>query len=108
MDARDTGFSRQIAEQAAEWFVDFSVGDVEPEQLARFNLWLRTSPLHVRAYLQLSAFWEEAELLKLDSEAMEALARRVASAAMWFHFKRWRATLRLIVALESAVSICRT
>jgi transmembrane sensor len=79
MDARDTGFNRQIAEQAAEWFVDFSVGDVEPEQLVRFNLWLRTSPVHVRAYLQLTAFWEDAELLKLDSEAMETLARQVAS-----------------------------
>jgi transmembrane sensor len=79
MKARDPGFNQQIAEEAAAWFVDFSVGDVEPEQLAQFNEWLRTSAIHVRAYLQVTALWEDAELLKLDAAALEALARKIAS-----------------------------
>ncbi|MGC4029802.1 MAG: FecR domain-containing protein [Steroidobacteraceae bacterium] len=79
MTARDSRFNRQIAEEAAEWFVDFSVGDVDSEQRARFHRWLRTSPVHVRAYLQVTAIWEEADLLELTPEAMEELARQVAS-----------------------------
>ncbi|WP_129778279.1 FecR family protein [Peristeroidobacter soli] len=79
MGARDSGFNKQVAEEAAAWFVDFSVGDVEPDQLASFNEWLRTSPIHVRAYLQVAALWEDAELLKLDAAELEALARQIAS-----------------------------
>jgi transmembrane sensor len=79
MSARGSGFNKQVAEEAAAWFVDFSVGDVEPDQRARFNEWLRTSPIHVRAYLQVTALWEDAELLKLDAAALEALARQIAS-----------------------------
>ncbi|MDY6947071.1 MAG: FecR family protein [Pseudomonadota bacterium] len=79
MSARDSGFNKQIAEEAAAWFVDFSVGDVETDQLARFNEWLRTSPVHVRAYLQVTALWEDAELLKLHATELEALAQKIAS-----------------------------
>lgn len=79
MSARDSGFNKQIAEEAAAWFVDFSVGDVEPDQMARFNEWLRTSPVHVRAYLQVTALWEDAELLKLDAAELEVLAQKIAS-----------------------------
>lgn len=79
MGARDSGFNQQIAEEAAAWFVDFSVGDVEPDQLARFNEWLRTSPVHVRAYLQVTALWEDAELLQLDAAELEVLAQKITS-----------------------------
>ncbi|MBL8269500.1 FecR family protein [Steroidobacter sp.] len=79
MSASDRGFNKQIAEEAAAWFVDFSVGDVEPDQLASFNTWLRTSPVHVRAYLQVTALWEDAELLKLGATELEALAQQIAA-----------------------------
>jgi transmembrane sensor len=70
--------SPQILEEASNWFVGFSEGDVDAAGREQFNLWLRTSPEHVRAYLQISAFWEDAALLdksrKLNDEALIAQA----------------------------------
>lgn len=81
MDARESKFNRQIAEAAAEWFVDFSAGDVVPHRLAEFNRWLRTSPQHVHAYLRVAAFWEEADLLKLAPEELERLTQQIVAGA---------------------------
>src|SRR5688572_15942701 len=52
----------QILEEAVEWFVDFSAGDVDPVARQRFDLWLRTSPEHLRAYLELLPIWEDGAL----------------------------------------------
>ena len=54
--------NKQIIEEAAEWFVEFSTG--EPDRAAKqaFNAWLRQSPQHVRAYLELLPTWEDASL----------------------------------------------
>jgi transmembrane sensor len=97
MGTRDSGFNKQVAEEAAAWFVDFSVGDVEPEQLATFNEWLRTSPIHVRAYLQVTAVWEDAELLKLDAAELEALARQIASEGNVIPLRQGEARAPLVV-----------
>lgn len=67
-----------ILEEATSWFVDFNEGEVDAAGRDRFNEWLRRSPEHVRAYLQTSAFWEEANLLgkrpNLDIETLIARA----------------------------------
>ena len=52
----------QILEEAAEWFVEFSTGDVDTQVRQRFDVWLRISPEHVRAYLELLPVWEDAAL----------------------------------------------
>jgi transmembrane sensor len=57
-DAR-TKLNTQIYDQAAEWLVEFRAGDVDPTARQRFNAWLRTSPEHVRAYLEIAAIWNE-------------------------------------------------
>lgn len=53
----------QIIDEAAAWFVE--MGDAEVSAAARneFNVWLRASPEHVRAYLQISALWDDASML---------------------------------------------
>lgn len=56
----------QIYEQASEWFVEFRTGDPDEDQRKRFIAWLRTSPEHVRAYLELAAIWNEGP--RLDPE----------------------------------------
>jgi ferric-dicitrate binding protein FerR (iron transport regulator) len=52
-----------ILEQASSWFIDLREGDAEPAARDKFNDWLRRSPEHVRAFLEISAFWEDAPSL---------------------------------------------
>lgn len=54
----------QVLEEASAWFVEFSEDEVRASARRGFNQWLRASPEHVRAYLQISALWEEAPLLQ--------------------------------------------
>src|SRR5882762_9273334 len=49
----------QILEEAADWLVEFSAGEADAGARQGFDTWLRTSPEHVRAYLELVPIWEE-------------------------------------------------
>jgi transmembrane sensor len=53
--------NRQIYEEASQWLVHLRAGDADEDLPARQELdeWLRRSPEHVRAYLELSTLWEE-------------------------------------------------
>jgi transmembrane sensor len=51
--------NRQILEEASEWFVDFRVGDVDAEASERFDQWLRRSPEHIRAYMEIAKTYVE-------------------------------------------------
>ncbi|MBW4050306.1 MAG: DUF4880 domain-containing protein [Proteobacteria bacterium] len=48
-----------LVAQASEFFVDFRVGDGTPACRAQFAKWLRASPEHVQAYLEVAAGWSE-------------------------------------------------
>lgn len=50
----------QIIDEAAEWFVEFSSGDDDPRARRAFDAWLRKSPEHVRAYLDMLPLWQDA------------------------------------------------
>jgi transmembrane sensor len=66
---RDSGLLHpQIREEAVEWFLAFCEEDVDPAACKQFNAWLRRSPEHVRGYLRISAFWEDAEDLKRHTQ----------------------------------------
>ncbi len=68
----------QIYEEAAEWLVEFRTGDIDDEGRRRFDAWARTSPEHLRAYLELAALWDEAPKLdakrEFDTETLMARA----------------------------------
>lgn len=51
--------SRQILEAASSWFVDFRVGDIDSEARERFDAWLRQSPEHIRAYMEIAQTFVE-------------------------------------------------
>lgn len=53
----------RMLDEAAEWFVNFGEGQVDPQGRKQFSRWLRASPEHVRAYLQIAALWEDAALI---------------------------------------------
>jgi transmembrane sensor len=58
--------NRQILEEASAWFVDFRVGDADPSARARFDEWLRASPEHIRAYMEIARTYVELPALKPD------------------------------------------
>ena len=70
----------QILEEASTWFVELSEGHVTDKVREQFSDWLRASPGHVRAYLQISALWEDAPLLGKGAEDVEALIARTRAA----------------------------
>lgn len=58
-----SGFNNQIYEEACEWFVDMRDGDVDAAGKQRFDAWVRKSPEHLRAYLEISEIWDDASLV---------------------------------------------
>ncbi len=70
----------QILEEASTWFVELSEGHLTDKVREQFSDWLRASPEHVRAYLQISALWEDAPLLGKGAEDVEALIARTRAA----------------------------
>lgn len=58
LSAKSSHNSR-IYDEAAEWLVEFRADDVDAAGREKFNAWLRTSPTHLRAYLELAAIWQE-------------------------------------------------
>ena len=51
------GLNPQINEEAARWFVEFRSGDIDASARRRFDAWVRTSPEHVRAFIEIAALW---------------------------------------------------
>src|SRR6202034_681224 len=68
-----------IIAEASAWFVEFRADDVSGEARARFIDWLRRSPEHIQAYLEVSGTWSELPTAdperKLDLSALIARAR---------------------------------
>lgn len=58
----------QISEEAAEWFVEFRTGDIDAAGRRAFDAWVRSSPEHLRAYVEIAAIWNEGS--ELDAERM--------------------------------------
>lgn len=70
----------QILEEAAEWLVEFNSGETDHAARQNFDAWLRISPEHVRAYLELLRTWEDGALLPppgvtLDIDELIAMGR---------------------------------
>jgi transmembrane sensor len=61
--------NQQINQEAAEWFVEIHSDVPDAATRKRFDKWLRTSPEHVRAFLEIVPIWEDATQLPLDVTA---------------------------------------
>ncbi|MEJ1964644.1 MAG: FecR domain-containing protein [Gammaproteobacteria bacterium] len=51
--------NRQTAAEASEWFVRFRFDDIDAAARERFGEWLRRSPEHIQAYLEIAGTWAE-------------------------------------------------
>jgi transmembrane sensor len=71
------GYNEQIRSEATDWLIRFCEDEVDGSARAQFYAWLRASPEHVRAYLEISAFWEAAGRLNSAPKAdIDALLRQ--------------------------------
>lgn len=65
--------------EAAAWFAEFRAGDVTSATRAAFDEWVRQSPRHIQAYLEVAAGWAELPTADpeghIDVEALLARAR---------------------------------
>lgn len=52
----------QIYGEACEWLVELRTGALGAVSRERFDAWLRKSPEHLRAYLEVSSLWEDVAL----------------------------------------------
>lgn len=68
----------QIRAEASEWLIEWRTDVVDPAGKERFTQWLRSSPEHVRAYLELTAFWEDASLF--DSDRRQEIEQLIEQA----------------------------
>lgn len=59
MSLKRTKLNAQILEEAAEWFVEVDREEVDRVTRQRFDDWLRRSPEHVQAFLELLPIWEQ-------------------------------------------------
>ena len=60
---RRSTFNTQIYEEACEWFIECRAGDLDNAARAEFDRWLRKSPDHQGAYLEIAAIWNEGPTL---------------------------------------------
>ncbi len=67
MAGRHSKLNTQISEEAAEWFVELRAGELNEAGRAQFDAWVRSSPQHLRAYLEIAAIWKESESLQTCS-----------------------------------------
>src|SRR5882757_9679904 len=75
-------FNSQIYEEASAWFVEMRAGDVDAAGRQRFNVWVRKSPEHLRAYLEISEIWDDAGLMdKTESGSSEELVAKARAGA---------------------------
>jgi transmembrane sensor len=68
-----------IVAEASAWFIEFRAGDVVGDARVRFIEWLRRSPEHIHAYLEISGVWAELPIAdpegKIDIESLIERAR---------------------------------
>jgi transmembrane sensor len=65
-------FNKQIYEEACDWFIDMRTGDVDAAGKQRFDVWVRKSPEHLRAYLEMSEIWDDAALVDASGQSNSA------------------------------------
>ncbi|HEV2271656.1 MAG TPA: FecR domain-containing protein [Steroidobacteraceae bacterium] len=115
----------QIYEEACVWFVEMRAGDADDAGRRLFDSWLRKSPEHLRAYLEVSEIWDDAPLVRSERtgarESLIASARECAEVlpltiapsgpetaivgAAHGHMRGRRFTLRQFAAAVCAVAL---
>ncbi|HEY5756759.1 MAG TPA: FecR family protein [Steroidobacter sp.] len=59
MNTRVSTAESTIVAEASAWFIEFRSGDATADARAKFDEWLRRSPQHIQAYLEIASAWSE-------------------------------------------------
>jgi transmembrane sensor len=79
-DSSRRELSAGILEEASSWVIELGEAELDAQQRAQLDRWLRRSPEHVQAFLEISAAWEESSRLEVPRDAeLDALIARVTS-----------------------------
>jgi transmembrane sensor len=80
MERSRVKLNAQIFDEAATWFLECRSGDLDEMGRHEFDSWLKRSPEHVSAYLEVAAIWSEGPALdplrKWDAETLLAEAKK--------------------------------
>jgi transmembrane sensor len=72
----------QIVDEASFWFVESRAEKLDEQRRMQFDAWLRRSPEHLRAYLEIAAIWSETPTLNLNKKwDIDALIAEAAKDA---------------------------
>jgi len=84
MNTGKDAMNTQIYAEAGEWLIEHRAGSLDEAARRRFDAWLRESPQHVRAYLEMSAVWEDTASLdpSWNPSADELIARARADGGV--------------------------
>jgi transmembrane sensor len=63
----------EIRREASRWFVELNDDPLDEQTRQQFDRWLRRSPEHVLAFLQISAHWEEGVDRSAPTESLDEL-----------------------------------
>ncbi len=70
--------NQQILDEACDWFVRMRVDESSTANERELIAWLKRSPEHVSAYLDVAAIWQEA--LDVQTDAHLEISIRIAAA----------------------------
>jgi transmembrane sensor len=88
------GLNPQINEEAARWFVEFRSGDVDASTRQQFDAWMRASPEHLRAFIEIAALWGHSAgadpQRRFSVEALVASAREEGDVVRLEADSNWR------------------
>src|SRR5882724_6747972 len=87
-------FNIQIYEEACEWFIECRARDLDHAARAEFDRWLRKSPEHQSAYLEIAAIWNEGPTLDPSNrwDLDELIAHAAEDSANIIAWERIRST----------------
>jgi transmembrane sensor len=72
-------FNTQIYDEAGEWFIECRAGDLSEASRRELDRWLRKSPEHLSAYLEIAAIWNEGPALDPENQwGIESLVSQAA------------------------------
>jgi transmembrane sensor len=98
----------QIYEEACEWFIECRAGDLDEASRHDFDCWLRKSPEHLGAYLELAAIWNEGPSLvtagKFDRDTLICQAALDRDNVVALSNSRSADTSRIAAELRTVMS----
>lgn len=97
----------QISQAAAEWFLIMREPAVSEDERTMFTAWLRASPVHVRAYLDIGRMWGDAARLGPElAVEPERVSTMVPANVLSLHAARapWREDTAAAAAMPACAA----